>query len=98
MSWSGGRYRAGAVTIGPNRSSHSRSQPRTCSWGNATRPAAAGYTLGSKRRSRNALAVTSTVAPVSARIAIQSGVVPIKVVTRNTLLRPKGACKVVGGL
>jgi len=36
------------------------------------------------RNSRRAFAVTNTVAPVSAKIAIQSVVVPVSVVTRNT--------------
>lgn len=37
---------------------------------------------------RNALAVTSTVAPVSASIAIHNPVIPSTVVTRNTAFRP----------
>ena len=38
--------------------------------------------------SLSAFAVTSTVAPVSARMAIQSPVAPITVVIRNTALSP----------
>src|SRR5437773_6950092 len=40
------------------------------------------------RSRRNAFAVTRTVAPVSARIAIHSVVTPNSVVIRNTLLSP----------
>src|SRR6266478_8818295 len=43
------------------------------------------------RSRRSAFAVTSTVAPVSARIAIQSVVTPTSVVTRNTPLSPSAS-------
>lgn len=45
--------------------------------------------VGLHRRNRMAFAVTSTVAPVSARIAGHRPVTPITVVTRKTAFKPR---------
>src|SRR5690606_1998611 len=52
-------------------------------------PACSFSVLGWKRSSRRALAVTTTVAPVSERMAGHRPVMPKRVVTRKTALRPR---------
>ena len=76
------------------------SRPDGCSAG-AERPQDEGLMrpddacrTAAKRRRRKALAVTSTVAPVSASMAIHSELMPSRVVMRNTALRPSAmACQ-----